>query len=133
MAHKRLDMQKLQEILRLKYECGLSDRQVKNSCGVSRRTISIYWQQAQLAGIDWNQDKNLNDTDLEQRLFNGRSVPEKTNNPDWNYIYKELKRPHVTLQLLWQEYKESNPGGCHYSWFQEQFAQWRKKINICMR
>jgi transposase len=133
MAQVRIGMDKLREILRLKYECGMSDRQVSGSCGVSRRTVSIYWKQAQEAGIDWARDKGLNDTEIEERILKRRHSGGKKAGPDWPYMYKELKRPHVTLQLLWQEYKEENPEGCQYSWFNEQFALWRKKLNISMR
>ena len=46
MAQPRISMRKIKEILRLKYELGLSDRQVAESCNVSRRTVSEYWKQA---------------------------------------------------------------------------------------
>ena len=135
MARLRIDMHKLRDILRLKYECGLSDRQVAGSCGVSRRTVGIYWRQAQAVGLDWAHGKDMNDTELDAALW-GRERPVKRGPnaaPDFNYLYKELKRPHVTRQLLWQEYKEENPDGCRYSWFNEQYAQWRKKLTVSMK
>jgi transposase len=128
-------MEKLREILRLKYDCGFSDRQVSESCGVSRRTVSIYWKQAQVSGLTWLEAKNMNDIDLEKAVW-GRDRPNKQvpdNMPDFNYLYKEMKRPHVTLQLLWQEYKEENPEGCQYSWFVEKYRLWKKTLNISMR
>ena len=128
-------MHKLREILRLKYECGLSDRQVVKSCAVSRRTVSIYWKQAQSARLDWTQAKGLDDTELEKAVWGRDRAGGRGTNalPEFNYLHKELKRPHVTLQLLWQEYKEENPDGCQYSWFQERYGRWRKKLNISMR
>jgi len=134
MAQIRVSMDKLREILRLKYECGLSTRQAGISCGISHQTVSNYWEQAQKAGIDWERDKHLNDTELEQRLNGGipPERPEKTM-PDFEYLFHELKRPHVTMQLLWQEYKEENPDGYQYSWFSEMYQDWKKKLNICMR
>ena len=68
MAQERISMVKIREILRLKYECGMSNRQVAKSCGVSRRTASLYWKQAQKAEIDWERDKGLTDTELEIKL-----------------------------------------------------------------
>jgi len=133
MAHLRISMRKLREILRLKYEVRLSDRQAAESCGISRRTISQYWDLAQKSGMDWSKARELTDTELEQELFQHRPATGKKIQPDWNYIYRELKRPHVTLQLLWQEYKEENPEGLQYSWFGELYAKWRKTLNICMR
>jgi len=134
MAQIRVSMDKLREILRLKYECGLSNRQAGASCGISRQTVSNYWAQAQQAGIDWERDKQLSDTELEQRLYgNGLAVQPAKELPDFQYLFQELKRPHVTMQLLWQEYKEENPDGYQYSWFNEIYREWRKKLNICMR
>ncbi|PIV20548.1 MAG: IS21 family transposase [Deltaproteobacteria bacterium CG03_land_8_20_14_0_80_45_14] len=133
MAQKRTSMCKIREILRLKYELGLSNRPVAKSCGVGRRAVSEYWKLAQESGLDWAEAQRLSDTELEERLFRqGRTTGEKTQ-PDWNYIYQEMKRPHVTLQLLWQEYREENMEGYQYSWFNELYNQWRKKLNICMR
>ena len=119
MAHLRISMRKIREILRLKYELGLSDRQTAESCGISRRTVSQYWKQAQKNGIDWSKAQGLTDTELEQELFQRRPTTGKKIQPDWNHVYRELKRPHVTLQLLWQEYKEENPEGLQHSWFNE--------------
>ena len=133
MAQIRISMEKIREILRLKYECKLSNRQVATSCGISRRTVSIYYDQARKVKIEWERVKEFSDTELEQLLFRGCCCGREKNEPDWNYIYKELKRPHVTRQLLWQEYKEENPDGYQYSWFSEMYNQWRKKLNICMR
>ena len=37
--------------------------------------------------------------------------------PSFDYIRTELTRKHMTLQLLWHEYKEKNPEGYEYSQF----------------
>lgn len=134
MAQIRISMRKVREILRLKYELGLSNRQAAEGCGVSRRTVSQYWGLVQKSGLTWAEVQGLSDADLEQRLFRRGLPTDKKTQPDWNYIYREMKRPRVTLQLLWQEYKEENKGrGLRYSWFNELYNQWRKKLNICMR
>ena len=36
MAKERLSMRKIREILRLKYDCNLTDRQIAKSCSVAR-------------------------------------------------------------------------------------------------
>ncbi len=50
-----------------------------------------------------------------------------------NWIYKELKKKSVTLLLLWEEYKELNPDGYHYSYFCERYNRWRPKLNPVLR
>jgi site-specific recombinase XerD len=42
MPAKRLSMRKIKEVLRLKWERGLSNRQIAAACGVSRPTVSEY-------------------------------------------------------------------------------------------
>ena len=53
--------------------------------------------------------------------------------PDWSHIHKELRRPGVTLLLLWQEYKLQYPEGYQYSWFSDQYRQWRSALDVVMR
>jgi transposase len=49
------------------------------------------------------------------------------------YIHTELKTKGVTLQLLWFEYKESNPNGYQYSKFCEHYRRWVKKLDVSLR
>ena len=55
--------------------------------------------------------------------------------PDWSYIDRELRRKGVTLQLLWQEYKEAHPAsdGYQYSQFCQRYRDWRQKLDPVMR
>ena len=49
------------------------------------------------------------------------------------YLFKELKKKHVTLQLLWYEYKQNNPDGYQYSYFCELYQKWRKQLDVSLR
>ena len=133
MAQPRISMHKCREVLRLKCEQGMSDRQVARSCSISRRTVARYWEAIQASGLSWAQARELSDTELEQLLFRSKAPEVRADLPDWNYIHREMKRPYVTLQLLWQEYKEANPQGLQYSWFSEFYQRWRGTLNITMR
>jgi transposase len=48
-------------------------------------------------------------------------------------VHKELRKPRVTLQLLWEEYKQAAPGGIGYSWFCEQYKAWKEHVDPVMR
>lgn len=137
MAQERLSMTKIVEVLRLKQKQGLSNRDVARSCKVGRRTVAEYLRRAVSAGIDWEAAGKLAETELQQRLFPERLKPGPFRGrriPEWIYIYEEMKKKHVTLLLLWQEYKEQhNEEGCGYSWFLEQYRLWRKTLKVCMR
>jgi DNA-binding transcriptional regulator LsrR (DeoR family) len=51
MAQVRLSMRKIEEILRLKYEVGLTHREIARSCAVSASTVSEYIIHARAAGL----------------------------------------------------------------------------------
>ena len=51
MAQQRLSMRKIKEVLRLKYDSGLSHRQIAASCDMAHSTVASYLTLAQTAGI----------------------------------------------------------------------------------
>jgi len=53
MAQKRLSMRKIQEILRLKHEAGLSNRAIARACSISKETVREYLAKAAEAGLSW--------------------------------------------------------------------------------
>lgn len=135
MANTRLSMRKIREILRVCWGNGLSARQAAASCGVSRTTIKEYLDRAEKAGLSWPLPDDLDDPALENRLFPS-SIPlevERRNMPSFDYIRKELARKHVTLQLLWHEYKEKNPEGYEYSQFCLRYRAWLKTLEVALR
>ena len=135
MPAKRLAMRQIQEVLRLKWGQGLSQRQIAQSLGISRPAVGEYLRRAEQAGLSWPLPEVLDDKALEQLLFPARpmiSGPMPTQ-PDWAYIHRELKRKNVTLFLLWQEYKAAEPGGFQYSWFCQGYRRWAGKLDLVMR
>ncbi|MEZ5355346.1 MAG: hypothetical protein R2762_22145 [Bryobacteraceae bacterium] len=79
----------------------------------------------------------LDDTQLEQLLFPSQpaTAPDQPRpKPDFIHIHKELKsNRNVTLQLVWEEFKEQNPDGVNYSWFCEQYREWARHLGVVMR
>ncbi len=132
MPAKRLSMRKIHEVLRLKHECGQSNRQIAKSCSISRSTVADYLMRAKAAGLSW--PVAMDDAACERLLFPPiEEVPKSRPIPDWSDVHRELKRKGVTLALLWQEYKENDPDGCQYSWFCQQYKNWAGKIDLVMR
>jgi transposase len=128
-------MRKIREILRVCWGSGLSARQAAASCRVGRTTIKEYLDRAERAGLSWPLPEDLDDTALENRLFPS-SIPlevERRSMPSFDYLRKELTRKHVTLQLLWHEYKEKNPKGYEYSQFCLRYRAWLKTLDISLR
>jgi transposase len=49
------------------------------------------------------------------------------------YLFRELKKKGVTLQLLWYEFKQVNPDGYQYTQFCHLYRQWVKKLDVTLR
>ena len=128
-------MRKIKEVLRLKWAHKLSNRKIAKSCFISRSTVADYLLRAKLAGLSWPLDPELGDAAIENLLFpvTDKSVPAERRMPDMEYLYRELKRKSVTMQLLWYEYKQANPDGYQYSQFCNLYRQWVKKLDLTLR
>jgi transposase len=102
---------------------------------MSHVTVGKYLTLAEKAGIAWPLPGDIDDGELERRLYQKveRSATQKPAMPPMEQLFKELKRKHVTLQLLWYEYKQDNPDGYQYSYFCELYHKWRKGLDISMR
>jgi len=127
-------MRKIQEILRLHFRADLSRRQIARSCSVSRPTVTDYIDRAQRAGLSWTQIESMSEKELTTRLYPVSPWKKrKRAQPDWARIHRELSRPHVTLQLLWQEYKLDHPDGYQYSQFCERYRRFQEQVDPVLR
>jgi transposase len=135
MSAKRLSMRKIKEVLRLKWEKGLSHRQIAKSCQTSRSTVSEYVSRAEAAGLSWPLFPEMNEGKLEALLFPPKPVVHLSSRimPNWEDIHRELKGKGMTLFLLWEEYKEADPDGRQYSWFCQEYRKWTGKLDLVMR
>ena len=134
MPRERLSMRKIREILRLKWESKLGDRQVANSCGVSRSTVSDYVRRARAAGLSWPLPDELDADALTALLFpQTSSAASRPRLPDWAEVHRELKRKGVTRWLLWSEYKDRYPDGLQYSQYCQRYRDWCATQSVVMR
>ncbi len=135
MPQERLTMRKIREILRLKWDCQLSERAIARSCSIARSTVADYVKRAEAAGLKWPLPENQSDTQIEERLYPSTppSTPKAAVVPDWEAIHLELKKKGVTLRLLWVEYLEKYPQGYGYSQYCQLYRNWAGKIKPTMR
>ena len=106
MPRERLPMRKIRDVLRL-HTGQLSRRRIAVSLNLGRTAVGDTIKRASRAGLSWPLPTGLSDEELERRLFppavsNSR---ERRPAPDWPVLHLELKRPGVTLSLLWEEYR----------------------------
>ena len=128
-------MRKIKEVLRLKWDKGLSNRQIAKACGIGRPTVAEYLRRAADADLAWPLPFGLDEVALERQLFPPPpSLPAHARGvPDWSVVHQERRHKGVTLFLLWQEYRATRPEGYQYSWFCEHYRAWRGKLDVVMR
>lgn len=122
---RHTDVKDIRSILRLTFEQRLSIRAVSERLKMSKTSVSTYLLRAREAGLAvWPLPPGLDEDEvLEQRLFRRMGRPPRdTDEPNWPKVASELKRKGVTLNLLWQEYRETHPDGYGYTWFCCRFA-----------
>jgi len=135
MPAERLPIRKVREVLRLKHACGVSERVIARSLGVSRSTVAEYLRRAAVIGLAWPIPEDLDDAALERRLFTppGFHAGPTQPLPDWSRLHTELRRRGVTLLLLWEEYRAEHSHGYGYSRFCSLYGAWRRTVRATMR
>ena len=114
-------MRKLKDVLRLRFELGLSQRQIARSCSVGLGTVHDYLQRAEAAGVKWPLPEGWDEQKLESALSaaSPASVPPLTAKeeggkaalPDFAKMHEQRqKHRHLTLQLLWGGIQTSESG-----------------------
>lgn len=127
-----MKMVKIREILRLK-SLGIGIRATTSSCNCSRNTVRDILSRAQMQGVTWPLPEDMDDARLQQLLYPTSVSPvHRKPEPDYEYIHKELQRPHVNLRLLWTEYRQATPDGVEYVQFCRLYNVWAAKTKAVM-
>jgi transposase len=136
MPAERVAMRRVRELLRLRLGAGVPVREVARRIGVAPSTVRETLSRFTAADLAWPLPEMVTDAVLEEALFRPagtkqgrRGRPE----PDWAQVHRELKRKHVTLQVLWDEYLEAHPDGYRYSRFCDLYRAWEAKLPVTMR
>ena len=67
-------MRKIREVLRLKYELGLGQRQIARSCSIGLGTVNEYLARADTAGIKWPLPDGCDEEKVEAALYGSEPV-----------------------------------------------------------
>jgi transposase len=128
-------MRKIRELLRLRWEHRLSQRTIGQSLRLSQGSISEYLGRARRAGLSWPLPDDLDDERLEALLFPPPpDVPlDQRPVPDWAAVHRDLRRPNMTLALLWEEYRAGSANGFGYSWFCDLYREWAGRLEPTLR
>jgi transposase len=128
-------MRKVIEVLRLRFDQGLSHRAIARALGLAQGSVQAYLARFETSGVGWPLPPELDEVTLEARLFRRPPIPAPAARPlpDWARVHEELKRKGVTLQLLWQEYKTQSPDGYQYTQFCRHYHAWAETIDPVLR
>jgi transposase len=134
MAGPRLPMRKIRDVLRLSAG-GMSKRKIAASLGVGATAAGECIRRARRAGLGWPLPDEMSDEALESRLYPPPSGTARGRRPqpDWAGVHRELRRPGVTLQLLWEEHRGADATGYGYSRFCELYRTWEGLLSPTMR
>lgn len=129
-------MRALREVMRMYREGCLPVREIARLSGVARSTVRDMLARFERSGLSWPVPAGISDAELEARLYGPAGVKpgrRKQAEPDWSVVARELKRKHVTLQVLWEEYIAAHPEGYRYSRWCELFRSWEGRLSLVMR
>jgi len=135
MPAERITMRQAREIIRLK-STSISAHEISRRLCMARSTVREALKRADSAGLCWPLPDGMNDDALEAALYANRRSKRghrRVEEPDWAGVHRELKRKHVTLVILWDEYIAAEPGGYRYSRFCELYRAFEKTLPVTMR
>jgi transposase len=129
MANKRKTMLQIRKIIQLLAN-GHSERQVSQLAGIHRKTVRDYHARIKQSGKEPAELLHMKDAELAALVYPPEPQAVMTARSEvledqMEHYLKELKRPGVTRQLLWQEYQRGHPDGYSYSRFCDRLAHYR--------
>lgn len=137
MGQRKVSMNKLREILRLKETCSLTLRKISRAMGLSRPVVTEYLSRCAALGLDYMTARDMPDDALEALLK--QTVKPFTEDTRYKalaerfeHMSKELKRVGVTRMILWEEYHRDHPEGYGYSQFCYHYQQWARCQELSM-
>src|ERR1700676_4907499 len=135
MPAGRVSMRYMREILRLG-SAGISKHEIARRTGLAPSTVRETLKRFEVAGLVWPLPDDVMDATLEAKLYKNAGTKQghrRQVEPDWAVIHRELKRKHVTLSILWDEYIERHPDGYRYSRFCDLYRSFEGKLSVTMR
>ena len=117
--NRRLRMKQIKQMVKLNERRGLSYRQIGNALGLPKSTVSDYLRRFKRSGLSLADVDGLSDRAIFALLFPENKAGEDSGGfkplPDFTVIHQELRKKHVTRQLLWEEYRQRYPDGYGYT------------------
>lgn len=129
-------MRQVREIIRLKFSACVPTREIARRVGIAPSTVRETLKRFERTGLTWPLAEALTEEELEAALYanlKSKLGHRRCAEPDWPVVHREMKRKHVTLLVVWDEYIAANPGGYSYSRFCELYRAFESKLSPTMR
>ena len=127
MANKTVDMSKLKQVLRL-HKDGMSNRKIAKAMNLDKNTVNKYINQAEKDALGIEGLLALDDPVLAHRMAGGNAAYSDSRFDELKgklpYYAGELRRPHVTMQLLWEEYRREAQHPYQLTQFKEHLSRY---------
>jgi transposase len=113
-------MRHVRDVIRLK-SAGMPTREIARRVGTAPSTVRLTIRRFEASGLTWPLPDDVTDTVLEARLFASagagpgiRRGHRRQTEPDWAAVHRELRRKHMTLSIVWEEYIASALNTCFH-------------------
>ena len=133
MPSERLPMRLVRDCLRLN-STGLPTRKIARRLSTAPLTVRLALRRCEAAGVLGPLADDVADAALEQSFFaNSRTKQgyRRHEELNWLAIHHELKRKHMMLQILWEEYINQHPNSYLYSRFYSLYRESERQGGCC--
>lgn len=126
MAYTTKDMNTIKQVI-LRHIQGESNRSIAKSLSISKNTVNRYMSLAREDSLSLRELVALDDVALDFRLNGGSPAYADDRFADFMerlpYFEEQMRHKHMTLQLLWEEYRCEVPDGYGISQFRYHYRQ----------
>jgi transposase len=131
----RSSMETCFKILQLKLGQKLTNRCIGLTLKISPSTVYEVLSRFKAISLSWPLPESVTPDTLEKLIFPVKNTPHSERvMPDLLYFDTEMRKPHVTRQLLWMEYKaQTGEQAMGYSHFCRCYREWKKTRRLSMR
>jgi transposase len=128
---KPIMISKVRDIFRLHFEEKLSNEKIAYILCCGKGSVFNYLDRLEKSSLSYLEVKELSDQELTDIIRKRTPYYEKCKEfwPDFDQLVDELSRPHMTRQVLWDEYYFNNPNGMKRTKFYEEIANRIRKTS----
>ena len=135
MAGKPQRMSQIKQLIQL-HKQGKGKKTIARQLGMSKNTVKAYLTRFESGQLNTDDLLAIEEPILEAKLFAGHPAYKQERYEHFkgklSYFAAELKKVGVTRQLLWEEYRGTQPDGYGYTQFKHHLQNFEKRTDYSM-